>query len=113
STSTIIRWRSRSRSIDSWAPTAWSSRTTIARPRTTSTGSISLRPGAPVTVTECVAANPVSSLEILEVAGVPSYAVAILRPESAGGTELDQYQDQNWGLAVLDLMRAHILTLVV
>jgi hypothetical protein len=64
-------------------------------------------------VTEYVAANPVSTLEILEVAGVPSFAVAILRPESAGGSDLDQYQDLNWGLAVLDLMGDDIVNLVV
>ena len=64
-------------------------------------------------VTEYVAANPVSSLEILDVGGVPSYAVAVLRPENAGGSELDQYQDQNWGLAVLDLLSDDIVNLVV
>ena len=64
-------------------------------------------------VTEYVAANPVSSLEILDVGGVPSFAVAILRPESAAGSGLDQYQDQSWGLAILDLMGDDIVNLVV
>jgi hypothetical protein len=64
-------------------------------------------------VTEYVAANPVSTVEILDVAGVPSFAVAVLRPESAGGSDLDQYQDQNWGLAILDLLGDEIVNLVV
>ena len=63
--------------------------------------------------TEYVAANPVSSLEILDVGGVPSFGVAILRPESTGASGLDQYQDQNWGLAVLDLLGDDIVNLVV
>jgi hypothetical protein len=64
-------------------------------------------------LTEYVAANPVSSLEILDVGGTPAFAVAVLRPESAGGSDLDQYQDQNWGLAVLDLLGDDIVNLVV
>jgi hypothetical protein len=64
-------------------------------------------------VTEYVAANPVSSLEILDMGGLPTYAVAITRPESSGGSGLDQYQDENWGLAVLDLTTDDIVNLVV
>jgi hypothetical protein len=68
---------------------------------------------ATLEVTEYVAANPVSSLEILDVGGAPAYAVAVMRPENGSGSGLDQYQDQNWGLAVLDLGDDDIVNLIV
>jgi hypothetical protein len=61
-------------------------------------------------VTEFVAANPVDSLQLTQ---SQSHAVAILRPESTGGTGLDGYQDARWGLAIVDLSGDDIASLVL
>ena len=51
-------------------------------------------------LTEYVVSNPVSQLELTESG---SYAVGILRPETSTGSDLDSFQDNRWGLTVLDL----------
>jgi DNA-binding beta-propeller fold protein YncE len=64
-------------------------------------------------IVEYVAANPVDSLQLTPNS---DYAVAILRPESDygyGGSSLDQYQDNRWGLAVADLLGDNIISLVL
>jgi hypothetical protein len=65
-----------------------------------------------LTVTEYVVANPVQSLALLEADGA-AYAVATLRPESENGGGLDEYQDQNYGLAVMDLADDEATNLVL
>lgn len=54
--------------------------------------------------------NPVDDMR-LSPAG--RYAVGTLRPESTGGTGLEQYQDANWGLAVIDLVESEAVSLVL
>ena len=51
-------------------------------------------------LTEYVVANPVTALRMTDSQG---YAVAILRPESGSSGGLDGYQDDRYGLAVIDL----------
>lgn len=61
-------------------------------------------------LTEYRVANPLDSLEL---APGEAYAVGVLRPELDAGTDLDQYQDQHWGLAVIDLERQQETSLVL
>ena len=50
-------------------------------------------------LTEYVVANPLSSLEL-----TPSgaYAVGVMRPEYGYGSGMDAYQDQRWGIAIIN-----------
>ena len=54
--------------------------------------------------------NPVDDMR-LSPAG--QYAVGTLRPESTGGSGLEQYQDSNWGLSVVDLVSDEAISLVL
>ncbi len=59
---------------------------------------------------EYVVDNPVHSMQLSESG---TWAVGVLSPESSGGSGIDQYQDANWGLAVLDLLGDDAISLVV
>jgi hypothetical protein len=55
-------------------------------------------------------ANPLDSLQL---APGEDYAVGILRPETDSGTDLDRYQDERWGLAIIDLVDQEETSLVL
>jgi len=55
-------------------------------------------------------ANPLDSLQL---APGEDYAVGILRPEYDSGNSLDRYQDEHWGLAVIDLVAEKETSLVL
>jgi len=61
-------------------------------------------------ITEYRVANPLDSLQL---APGEEYAVGILRPEYDSGTDLDRYQDEHWGLAVIDLVGKQETSLVL
>jgi len=61
-------------------------------------------------LTVYVVDNPVDEMRLNEGG---NFAVGILRPENASGSSLDQYQDQRWGLAVVDLTSNDSVSLVV
>ncbi len=56
--------------------------------------------------------NPIHSMQMSE---SEQYAVAVLRPEDSWGGGLSQYADENWGLAVINLIdgEEEVISLVV
>lgn len=61
-------------------------------------------------LTEFVVDNPVATFELVSDG---SYAVGVLTPENSYGSGLDQYQDERWGLAVIDLLDDDAVSLVL
>lgn len=62
-------------------------------------------------IVEYRVANPMVSLQL---GPAERYAVGVLEPEnSTGGTEVDRYQDDRWGMAVLDLASEDATSLVL
>ncbi|MDP6931780.1 MAG: hypothetical protein QGG40_02645 [Myxococcota bacterium] len=52
-------------------------------------------------LTEFVMGNPVDSLELSDSL---QYAVAVLSPEYSGSSGLEGYQDEHWGISILDMV---------
>jgi len=60
-------------------------------------------------LTEYVVSNPVNDMYLTDSG---RFAVAIVRPESSSGSGIDYYQDNNWGLSILDLNSDSSISLV-
>ncbi len=61
-------------------------------------------------LTEYVVDNPLDSMMLSDDG---TFGVAVLTPEGTSGSGLDAYQDQRWGLAVLELLDDDAVSLVV
>jgi hypothetical protein len=61
-------------------------------------------------ISEFRVANPLNELQL---APGLEYAVGTLRPENSNGNDLDAYQDNRWGLAVLDLVDGSETSLIL